>query len=274
MKQLLIALTLCSTGFAVAQGETGLGIAQTALKKNAMNFAIDYSKKLDSIASIFKANRSSTISFTPEIKVLLGSEDAFNGITAKYCGNIMVFRKTTIAGIEVPDLSRAFNNFPVSIGTETNRNFSFVNGILEAGYIPWYQNSLKVNKYLRQTKVGIFIQGGYKFALNDSITVEQGGSRDQSLEKLNDNIFRIKAVFGFEPKFYFDKEKKEFGVSPIGRASIWYDALNNEVYYNLVGKIRFMLKKDYYFDFGYEKGSGAPNFNEGEQFTANLGVRF
>lgn len=35
-----------------------------------------------------------------------------------------------------------------------------------------------------------------------------------------------------------------------------------------------MLKKDYYFDLGYEKGSGAPNFNQGEQFTAGLGIRF
>jgi hypothetical protein len=49
--------------------------------------------------------------------------------------------------------------------------------------------------------------------------------------------------------------------------------MNSEVYYKLSGKIRFLLNKDYCFDLGYEKGSGAPNFNQDEQFTTNLGIR-
>ena len=34
------------------------------------------------------------------------------------------------------------------------------------------------------------------------------------------------------------------------------------------------LMKNIGFDFGYEKGSGAPNFNQGDQFGGNLNLKF
>lgn len=37
-----------------------------------------------------------------------------------------------------------------------------------------------------------------------------------------------------------------------------------------IGTLRVYVSKDRYFDFTFERGSGAPNFNKGDQFSANL----
>lgn len=250
-----------------------IGYVQTTLEKNAVNFAVDYAEKLQPNLELFKPGNRSLISFTPDLEILLGSNDAFNGITAKYVGNIMRFDTTTIAGIPgIPNLGKTFHNFPVALGFESDQSFTFINGLAEVGYVPWYQNDTTINSFIRQTKIGMFLQGGYKFSLNDSLQVI-GGAKDESNEIPDGNIFRVKLVIGFSPTFYFNK-KKELGLSIIGNSITWYDFINKEIYYKLEGKIRFLIKKDYYFDFGYEKGSGAPNFNQGEQFTTNLGIRF
>lgn len=42
----------------------------------------------------------------------------------------------------------------------------------------------------------------------------------------------------------------------------------------LMGKIRFYFSDDKFFDLEYQKGSGAPNFNEGDQYGLVLTVTF
>jgi hypothetical protein len=275
MKKIIVSILLLAAGtFAIAQESSmSVGYVQTTLEKNAVNFAVDYAKKLQPKLELFKTGSRSLYSFSPDLKILVGSNDVFNGITAKYVGNIMLFDTTSVAGIPgIPDLGKTFHNFPISVGMETNQSFSYVNGLVEAGYVPWYQNDKLVSPIIRQTKVGIFLQGGYKFSTNDS-TKLAGGSTDQSKEIPNENIFRAKLIIGFSPVIYFDNAK-QLGVSIIGNSTTWYDFLHNRVYYKLEGKLRLLITKDYYVDFGYEKGSGAPNFNQGEQFTTNLSVRF
>jgi hypothetical protein len=275
MKRIFVTFVFISSWiFIFAQdGNMSVGYVQTDLKKNAVSFAADYAKKFEPKLELFKPGNRSLFSFTPDLKVLVGSDDAFNGIMAKYVGNIMVFDTTSISGISgIPHLGKTFHNFPISVGIESNQSFSFVNGLIETGYIPWYQNNKKVNPIIRQTKVGIFFQAGYKFSVNDTIK-SQGGAADESKEKTNENIFRAKFIFGISPTFYFDRDK-QFGFSLIGNSLTWYDFTNNAIYYNIEGKIRLMITKAYYVDLGYEKGSGAPNFNQGEQFTSNLVILF
>lgn len=270
---LFVALSFCMYKLMAQNSNLQVGYVQSSLKQNAVNFAINYAEKLEPKLALFKANKSSLLSFSPDIDILLASNDAFNGITAKYVGNIMKFKTTTVDGVEgIADLSRSFHNFPIAMGFESDKNFSYLNGIIEGGWIPWYQNNTKINKYLRQTNFGLFLQAGYKLALNDSLNVKNTAI-DESKEGLDSTIMRLKSVFNFSPVFYFD-EKDKFGISIIGSSTLWYDLMNEEVYYKLSGKFRFLLNKDYYFDLGYEKGSGAPNFNQGEQFTTNLGIRF
>ena len=57
-------------------------------------------------------------------------------------------------------------------------------------------------------------------------------------------------------------------------ANGWYDILNKTTYFSLEGKLRFFVGKNRYFDFVYQKGSGAPNFNKGDQYGINLTVGF
>jgi len=275
MKKFFLTILIFAAGSLVAAQESNVsvGYVQTTLEKNAVNFAVDYAKKLQPNLELFKAGSRSLYSFTPDLKILVGSNDVFNGITAKYVGNIMVFDTTSVAGVHgIPDLSRTFHNFPVSVGMETNQTFSFINGLVEAGYVPWYQTDKRISSIIRQTKVGIFLQGGYKFSTSDTTRLS-GGATDQSNENIQGNILRAKLIIGFSPVIYFDKAK-QLGVSVIGNSTTWYDILHSRIYYKLEGKLRLLIAKDYFVDFGYEKGSGAPNFNQGEQFTANLAVRF
>jgi len=276
MKTKLLFMMLCIGASAFSQdSNVSFGYVKTELEKSAVNFAVDYAKNLTQTLAVFKGNTTSLLSFTPEIKVLVGSNDSFNGITAKYVGNIMVFDTTSVGIIHgVPDLGKTFHNFPIALGLESNQSFSFLNVLTEVGYVPWYQNDKNVWSGFRQTKVGIFLQGGYKNSVSDSTQMQVGGAADESEEATDSGLFRAKLSVGFSPTVYFNKQTKEYGFSIIGNSNVWYDFLNSTVYYRVEGKLRLILKKDYYLDFGYEKGSGAPNFNEGEQFTTNLTVRF
>jgi len=268
----LLIVSLSSSSYC-QDGSLSIGYLKTELGKNAVGLGIEYAKKLQPRLELFKPGHRSLLSFTPDLSILTGSDDAFNGVVAKYTGNILVFDTTSISGIPgIPDLSKTFHNFPVSAGIETNQNFTFINGLLEIGYIPWYQNNKNLHFIWRHTKAGIFLQGGYKSALNDSISFE-GGATDESSEKTDHALLRAKAVIGFSPVFYFN-QTKQLGCSLIGNATAWFDFLHGKVYYKLQGKVRVILTKDYALDMGFEKGSGAPNFNQGEQFTTQLTIRF
>jgi hypothetical protein len=151
-------------------GAVSIGYVGTELGKNGANLAIDYAKKMEASLSQFKAGASSTYSFSPDIKIILGSNDAFNGIVAKYTGRVMIFQNTTIAGIETPDLSKNYHVVPLSIGVESNNNMDFVNSIVEAGYIPMLNG--KQSTILQSLMLGLFIQGGYKYEILDTAGVD------------------------------------------------------------------------------------------------------
>ena len=59
-----------------------------------------------------------------------------------------------------------------------------------------------------------------------------------------------------------------------GRADGWYDIANGKTYYRVTAACRVRIAKDRHFAFACEKGSGAPNFNKGNQFSANITVTF
>lgn len=146
------------------------------------------------------------------------------------------------------------------------------------GWVPWYQTqgNRRTPKLLKYTKFGIFLQGGYKFDIDTDSTqrIPIGGEVDESKEKTDNAIFRAKGSFGIDTKSLF--EISGIGIGLIGNIDTWYDFLNSEIYYSINGKLRFYLteSKDKYFDFKYQKGSGAPNFNQGDQFGMGLMVTF
>jgi hypothetical protein len=99
-----------------------------------------------------------------------------------------------------------------------------------------------------------------------------GGAADQSKEKTGDGLARMKLDSGIDFKlasFGLDRD-----VTLIANATGWYDIAHSATYHRLEAILRLSLSKDRFFDLTYENGSGAPNFNKGSQFSANLTVQF
>jgi len=195
----------------------------------------------------------------------------------------MTFRTTYVAGFETPDLTKGFQTFPLSLGVETNSKFNIINGIAEAGWVPWYAKRSDSNAQnpFRTIKFGLFVQSGYKFRLdslhsicpNDSLDL-CNGNRDESSEEANKFLLRAKGSFKMSTNNLVNLGNTGLGLS--GHADGWYDIANKVWYYRAEASLRFYFsrKGDKYFDLAYQKGSGAPNFNTGDQFGLGLTVGF
>jgi len=247
------------------------GVARTELEKTAVRLAVDYSKNL---GEMFKPGPGYFFAMTPELQILTGTDTTFNGFVTKLSGNFVFFREDTIpGGIFIPDLSR-FKVLPVSIGLETDRSFEKINYIAELGFIPWYWNPTNTNvpEYIKKTKVGLFLQGGYKAASGDSVSTTD--IPDESGEKIDSGLLRFKISGRANTIIPLTKSEDGLRISLIGSGDLWYDIINTEIYFRISAKCRLIITDDFGFDFTYEKGAGAPNFNQGDQFSANLAFAF
>lgn len=278
MKKILVIIaTVFYSNICVCQGsfDLNIGTAKTELKNNALRIGVNYlANTFEAISDKQINGKKSLFVILPEFTSEEGSDDAFSSIVAKVTGFASVFKKHTINGIPIPDLQKTFHTFPMSIGAETNGSFSYANMIIEGGWAPWYyQPTNNVSEFLRHTKFAIFLQGGYKFIVDTANSTRKGGALDESSEQLEKGIFRSKLAAELDTKNLLRK-KNSFGLVILGGTNLWYDFVNKEIYYKLYGKARLYMTKSYYFDFIYEKGSGAPNFNQGDQYGVNLGVSF
>jgi hypothetical protein len=274
-KFFMILMILCMFGVkSNAQLQLSLGAAKTTLNKSAISIAIDYSRSLDSIFKLNEyliAGKTSLFYFTPEINILTGTSDAFSSIDAKLTGMFMHFKTDTVSGLLTPNFRKSFQVFPISMGIETNNTFDILNTLGEVGFVPYYQPG--ASAAIRATKIGVFLQGGYKFGLDSAgRKLLIGGQVDQSLEKINNLLFRMKGSLAINSDALI--VVSGVGVGLVGTADVWYDFVNHVFYNSLVGKVRVFLTQDKFFDFQYAHGSGAPNFNKGDQYGVNLMIRF
>ena len=255
-----------------------LGSVKTQLKQNAIQYGIRYVNSLDSLwekQDFLLAGDRSSFLLTPSVHIISGNADAFSSIQIKLTGLTLLFDTISIAGVITPNTAKTFQTFPFTMGLETNNKFNAVNGITELGWVPWYQSGERqLPMLLKKTKLGIFIQGGYKFAIDSSGNAALGGETDQSSEKVHHAICRIRGSAGFDTPSIIHFSGA--GIGLVGGADGWYDLLNSRWYYCLQGKIRLYLApgKEKYFDFHYQKGSGAPNFNQGDQYGVSLTMQF
>lgn len=110
----------------------------------------------------------------------------------------------------------------------------------------------------------------YRVVINidvDETSPETGGAADESKEAADDEILRVKidatAKLGDSDAF----------VNFLPSLQGWYDISNSETYYRIEAVLRFNIINRH-FDVRYEKGSGAPNFNEGRQISAGMTMSF
>ncbi|MGV8879370.1 MAG: hypothetical protein ACOH2A_10095 [Sphingobacteriaceae bacterium] len=254
--------------------DLNVGSVRTELKNGAFNYAVKYAKDLiDTTNKQYNFSKGFLV-ILPEFNSQGGSKDAYSTVTAKVTGFLTHFKTTEIAGLQIPDLQRTFSVIPFAGGMETNSDVSFVNGIVEMGYFPWYwQPQSKGPNILKYTKTAIFLQSGYKFR-TDSSTNHTGGKTDNSRERVDRGILRSKFILELDSKRLLTSKKNGTSIGLISATNIWYDLLNSCFYYRLEAKARIYISDQYHADLKYEKGSGAPNFNTGDQFGASLGISF
>lgn len=274
MKKIFLALLLLVSTLSYSQLTLELGAMKTDLKNSAIRLAIKYLKTGDSLwgdQEHFIPGKRSFFLVTPELDIQTGTADAFSSISVKATGLFNIFKTTTVAGLTTPDYNKTFHSFPVAIGIETTNEFNNTNGILEAGWVPYYQSYGRTSPtWVKKTSFGLFLQAGYKFS-KDTVGLI-GGEVDESLEKEESAILRARGTFNINT----DRLVKlaGFDIGLIGTADGWGDIINSEFYHKLEGRVRVFLTDQYWLDFMITRGSGAPLFNQATQGGLGLTMKF
>lgn len=261
--------------------EVSFGVLRTEAEAAAVRLAMDYAKDLDEVWVARYTpgqDRQWLLDLSPEVKINTGDHDAFDGIVAKVTGNYIRFRTTKVGGIVTPDSAALFHVIPVSVGIETARRLEHVNALAEFGYVPFRLGGKKLRVGINP-KIGVFAQAGYKSVVKEGGAEQRGaepgadGSVDTSQEKPDTVLARVKGQLGFELPVLTMSGGAQ-GVHVVATTTGWYDIMNDAWYYRIEATLRLKVADDKSFDFTYEKGSGAPNFNAGDQFSANLTMGF
>jgi len=221
----------------------------------------------------------------PTVEVHTGGNDSYESILAKVSGFMMPTPpKDTTDGKNEPDFIRSWLHvLPFSLGIESDTTFDTPVVLAEFGWTPiGPRTKIDPNNLDHSERFGLdptrsfglFAQAGYKFnqasdASQTGTTNSQGGNTDQSSEKPDKAIARIKA----EIRYGFNIAD---AIQFIPSATGWYDIQNSVTYYKIESLMRINLVNDnkYSLDLRYNKGSGAPNFNKGDQFSTGLTIRY
>lgn len=287
-RELVIFLFILSASLLTAQDDKitmSVGPAATDAKQAAIAMGL---KLFDSYGAIMNSTQIVAgdkwyMYMAPQVSTDYGSGDVFDGFIIKGTGMFRFYSPTSIAGITVVDEKKLSWVVPFSVDMETNKDFKNFNIIGEIGLIPWYKTIANANhinnKILRQlcsyTNVAAFVQGGNKLGKNgssDSLSVSEG-TAVQSRESIDGGICRLKLMANFSPTL-LKASKEDFAIRLKGEATYWYDFINRANYYQVIVNLNIQVIKNLGLDVGYQRGSGAPNFNEGGQFAGKLNLSF
>ncbi|MGH7577876.1 MAG: hypothetical protein ACREM1_22485 [Longimicrobiales bacterium] len=265
---LLSTLATSTEGQSVSDGSTGfsIGALRTQAEETALRIAFDLIKQIN-LEEVQIDRPTWLVFFTPQVSLETGSSGAFSSIVAKLAGTLIAFDTVVVEGITTPD-SRFFHMVPVAAGLEANRSFSSVNGILEAGWTPWFQGA--VPSVLKSARAGVFVQGGYKFERDTTTAASDETQPDASGEDEGEALLRVKASLRWSPVITLPESRLTLMTGADG----WLDLANGEQYYRIEGTLRTRLFQNNFIDLKWERGAGAPTFNQGNQFSANLTVLF
>jgi hypothetical protein len=256
-----------------AQSSLSIGAARTELEASAIRIAVEAAADLGDISRITpRTAEGRTIAsgyfFSPSVQFLTGDGDALDGIVVAIAGNYYPHLVVT----PTHDIERDQNFWvlPVSVGFETDRRFDKVSALGEFGVTRIFRTGPLARAPLRW---GLFAQVGYKAEIDTSGSATSGGSVDESEEALDHMLARARGDLNLTlPLLRFAEDGEPLRLK--SRSVVWYDVVNSEMYYRLEGTLRIPIGEKQGFDLTYEKGSGAPNFNRGEQFSTNLTIRF
>jgi hypothetical protein len=282
-----IPLVLAATALGAQENSLSIGTLRTEAARAAIRLAVKYAKEYESIfvvadtSHLRPGSRTWFFDASPQVEMLTGDEDSFQGVVAKLTGNLVNARviklldertRDPLPGFVIDRDTGIIAVLPTSIGVESDGGFRTVNALGEVGLVPLFPKQFQ-RPHL-QYRLGVFLQAGYKFGV-DSISdsaATQGGGTDESKEEPESGLFRSRARGHLDVGVPF--KPLQGNIRLLGDGSVWYDFLNSETYYRLEATFRLPLDQERHFDFKFERGSGAPNFNTGEQFSANLTIVF
>jgi len=277
-------------------GFLSFGFLRTEAEKGAVRVGAKYGKSLkDKDKDILAGDWAATIS--PFLDFQAGEDDSFERVVAKMEGLILTPNSYTLgaSGNEI------HYYLPFAIGLEADRNFENYAGILEAGVAPFLHQA-RWGEVLEPT---FALQAGYKFASpTNEVEGIMDGNLDESDEREDDFILRAKAsleldytllAIGEEDRTFLTLGQSGFlQAKVIGSIDLYYDIQNSDFHDREVLGVDFALKEgvieenipligEYLeglsknidaLNLSFENGSGAPNFNRGEQWSASLKASF
>lgn len=207
--------------------------------------------------------------FTPEVGVEMSGGDAFSAVVAKVGGMSAHFNYGEVPGfgnIPRPDWLLVYQ-----LGVETDQRGRNPSALLEIGGGPILVSSggvgMKPTPFAPELLAAL--QFGYKSKMNSS--AESGGKVDQSAETPDSNLFRAK--LGIQGS-YLLAPQSDFKPAINYEATGWRDFVNGRYYHKLSAGLLISVGSARYSVFEYENGSGAPNFNKGDQWSTHLDVSF
>ena len=281
----LVTLWLCvAPSLAVAQQPSvSLGGVWTEAEARAVKIGVKFLKDLpDVFEGTYDSSRhsGSLWDFSPSVELQTGEKGTFNGLVAKFTGHLVLFKTTEVAGLVTPDSSRLFHAFPMSFGFESDRTFNTLNAIAEVGWSPFFFANPNTRLGLNP-KVGVFVQAGYKFDRDQVVGSAPSGDLggvadltelgDAGAEQPGEALARLK----LDASGDYTLPALGKRLSLMGTATAWVDLRNSELYHSVSATLRISMSDDVHFDaFKWQNGAGAPNFNEGDEFSSNLTIEF
>lgn len=261
-----------------------VGVANTEDEDGAVQAEVVYDLGIRGIFQpIYDPERArgAFLNLTPSALMKVGGDDTFSSVIGKLSGNFVQFATTeeAVPGVVMPDLDRMFHVFPIAVGLETTQNLDALNALVEVGYAPFYLRPLGINignsrlALGLNPRIGVFLQAGYKFDI-DGNENEDNEEAAEGEEDPDDALLRTKASVSMAFELFSFGENENNDLSVIFDLTGWYDLANAEFYDREDVILRFGLAEGRFFDLKYQNGSGAPNFNEGDQFSANVTIAF
>jgi hypothetical protein len=279
MVALASASATSAQGFQPFANAVDLNATLTDVQDRAVGVGFSYLSSLGD-SSLFKGTDKSFTDLEYGVAVETGSADAFSTTQLTLGGFTAFFQTTEVAGFVTPEFQKTFHVVSYNAGLETNERFGFVNGLVELGYVPWYwtervQSIASFPDYFRRhSRFQVQLQAGYKWGVDTGRIMLEGGKVDASSEAEDSFIARGNASFALQDQWRFG-QKKAWGIGYEAMAQAWYDIANGALYYQLKAEANLLISSDFSLKlFEYERGAGAPLFNEGDQFSAGLSFTF
>lgn len=272
--------------FAQESISLSIGGVSTSTRQGAIDLGLKLFESYESVLNKpqIAAGHKWYMYVKPQAEIRYGNDDMFNGFVAKATGMFLFFDTTTVFGVNgVLDPTKMQWVVPYSVGLETNKDFRNYNVIGEIGLIPFYKaiagsrgvTNKTLLKLSNQSNFGIYFQGGNKvggLGTADTLANQTEGDASQTAESIGNGIARLKLMANLNPVL-LKPIQGDFNIHLRLQAIYWYDLINSAHYYRVEAKLGIQILKNLAFEFGYEKGSGAPNFNTGDQFGGNLKVK-